>query len=84
MQNSPVRPSETVSGLTGRQVIQKGIKMKDKAQTYLILGVVFLAVGITMLMTGAVSRTIAYGDFVLAFVFFGAARHKSKNSDGDT
>ncbi len=55
--------------------------MKDKAQTYLILGIVFLVVGITMLMTGAVSRTIAYGDFVLAFVFFGAARHKSKKSD---
>ena len=52
--------------------------MKDKAQTYLILGIVFLVVGITMLMTGAVSRTIAYGDFVLAFVFFGAARQQSK------
>lgn len=44
--------------------------MKGNAKTYLILGVVFLAVGITMLMTGAVSRTIAYGDFVIALVFF--------------
>jgi len=44
--------------------------MKDKHKTYLILGVVFLALGITMLMTGAVSRPIAYGDIVLAIAFF--------------
>lgn len=50
--------------------IQEGIGMKGNANTYLILGVVFLAVGITMIMTGAVSRTIAYGDIVLAIAFF--------------
>ena len=55
--------------------------MKDGAEKYLILGVVFLAIGVTMLMTGAVSRAIAYGDFVLAIVFFGISRQKSKNSD---
>lgn len=51
------------------------------AKTYLIIGVVFLAVGITMLMTGAVSRTMAYGDFVLAAVFFGYSVRESKKSD---
>lgn len=50
--------------------------MKSNVKTYLILGVVFLSVGITMLMTGAVSRTIAYGDFVIAFVFF-ALSHRA-------
>ena len=55
--------------------------MKDEAKKYLILGIVFLVVGITMLMTGAVSRAIAYGDFVLAIVFLGISRQKSKNSD---
>ncbi|MCR5229412.1 MAG: hypothetical protein K6D03_04730 [Solobacterium sp.] len=44
--------------------------MKGNANTYLILGVVFLAVGITMIMTGSVSRTMAYGDIVLALAFF--------------
>ena len=57
--------------------------MKDKAQTYLILGIVFLVVGITMLMTGGGSRTIAYGDFVLAFVFFGFSMRAKKESDDD-
>ncbi len=57
--------------------------MKDKANMFLILGIVFLAVGITMLMTGSVSRTIAYGDFVLAFVFLGISARKKKNSGGD-
>ena len=52
------------------------------AKTYLIIGVVFLAVGITMLMTGAVSRTMAYGDFVLAAVFLGYSVRESKKSDG--
>ena len=51
------------------------------AKTYLILGVVFLAVGITMLMTGAVSRTMAYGDLVLAVVFFGYSVRESKKTD---
>ena len=44
--------------------------MKSNGKTYLILGVVFLAIGITMLMTGAVSKTMAYGDLVFAAVFF--------------
>ncbi len=44
--------------------------MKGNAKTYLILGIVFLAVGITMIMTNAVSRTMAYGDIVLALAFF--------------
>ena len=50
--------------------------MKGKANKYLILGVVFLAVGITMLMTKAVSRPIAYGDLVLAFAFFAMSVRK--------
>lgn len=57
--------------------------MKDKANKYLILGVMFLAIGITMLMTGGGSRTIAYGDFVLAFVFFGFSMRAKKESDND-
>ena len=35
--------------------------MNANAKMYLILGIVFLAVGVTMLMTAAVSRPIAYG-----------------------
>ena len=57
--------------------------MKDKAKRYLIFGIVFLAIGITMLMSGAVSRTMAYGDFVLAVVFFGMAARANKQSDDD-
>ena len=52
--------------------------MKDNAKKYLILGIVFLAIGITMLMTGAVSRTIAYGDFVLAFAFLAMSARANK------
>ena len=43
--------------------------MKDNAKAYLILGIVFLAIGITMIMTDTVSRTMAYGDIVIAIVF---------------
>ena len=57
--------------------------MKDRGKWYLILGIVFLAAGITMLMTGAVSRTMAYGDFVLAIVFFGLSLRAKKQSDDD-
>ena len=57
--------------------------MKDRGKWYLILGIVFLAVGIIMLMTGAVSRTMAYGDFVLAIVFFGLSLRAKKQSDDD-
>lgn len=57
--------------------------MKDKTKRYLILGIVFLSVGITMLMTGAVSRTMAYGDFVFAIIFFGMSARASKQSDDD-
>ena len=44
--------------------------MKINANKYLIIGIVLLAVGLTMLMTGAVSKPIAYGDFAAAIVFF--------------
>ena len=57
--------------------------MKDRGKWYLILGIVFLAVGIIMLMTGAVSRTMAYGDFVLAAAFFGLSLRAKKQSDDD-
>ena len=57
--------------------------MRMKNRTYLILGIVFLAIGITMLMTGAVSRTMAYGDFVLAFAFFALSAKAGKKSDDD-
>ncbi|MBR3365255.1 MAG: hypothetical protein IKG53_10335 [Solobacterium sp.] len=51
--------------------------MNGEGKKYLILGVVFLAIGITMLMTGMVSKPLAYGDIVLACVFFAfAARAK--------
>ena len=44
--------------------------MKINANKYLVIGIVLLAVGLTMLMTGAVSKPIAYGDFAAAIVFF--------------
>ena len=54
--------------------------MKDKAKVFLTVGIVFLVIGI---ITGAVSRTIAYGDFVLAFVFLGMYGREKKKTDGD-
>ena len=57
--------------------------MKDNAKTNLIFGVIFLVIGITMLMTGAVSKTMAYGDIVLAFVFFAMSARGKKNADDD-
>ncbi len=57
--------------------------MEDEATRYLILGVVFLAVGITMLMTHAVSSVIAYGDIVLAIVFFVFSARAGKTSKDD-
>ena len=57
--------------------------MEGKAKKYLILGVVFLVVGITMIMTHAVSSPIAFGDFVLATVFFILSSRESKKSDDD-
>lgn len=57
--------------------------MKDEATRYLIFGVVFLAVGITMLMTHAVSSVIAYGDLVLAAVFFAFSARAGKTSGDD-
>lgn len=57
--------------------------MKGKAKTFLILGIVFLVIGIIMLMTSAVSRTIAYGDIVLALVFLAISTRESKKSDSD-
>lgn len=44
--------------------------MKNNGKLYLILGTVFLCVGITKLMTKAVSSVIAYGDFVIAVAFY--------------
>ena len=57
--------------------------MKNKTKRYLILGIIFLALGITMLMTGAVSRTMVYGDFVFAISFFGMSLRANKQSDDD-
>ena len=62
---------------------EERIIMKDEATRYLILGVVFLAVGITMLMTHAVSSVIAYGDIVLAIVFFVFSTRAGKTSKDD-
>jgi len=59
------------------------VTMKDNAKTNLIFGVIFLVIGITMLMTGAVSRTMAYGDIVLALVFFAMSARGKKNADDD-
>ena len=50
--------------------------MKGNSNKYLILGIVVLAVGITMLITKAVSRPVACGDIVLAFLFFAMAMRK--------
>ncbi|MBR3202282.1 MAG: hypothetical protein IKF60_01710 [Solobacterium sp.] len=50
------------------------------AKTYLILGVVFLAVGITMLLMHAVSPAIAYGIIAAAAVFFWLSTRNEKNS----
>ena len=57
--------------------------MEGKAKKYLILGVVFLVVGITMIMTHAVSSPIAFGDFVFAIVFFILSSRENKKSDDD-
>lgn len=51
--------------------------MKGNTNSYLVLGIIFLAVGIVMLMTGAVSRTMAYGDIVIAIAFFALSTRKS-------
>ncbi len=56
----------------------------DKARQYLLLGILFLLVGMTMLLSGTVSRTIAYGDFVFALVFFAMCAKARKKSDDDT
>ena len=55
--------------------------MKDKAKVFLTVGIVFLVIGIILLI--AVSRTIAYGDFVLAFVFLGMYTREKKKTYGD-
>ena len=36
-----------------------------------------------MLMTGTGSRTMAYGDFVLAFAFFALSAKAGKKTDND-
>ena len=48
---------------------------------YLIFGIVFLALGVIMLMTGGVSRTMAYGDLVLAAAFFALSTRAGKKPD---
>ena len=57
--------------------------MKGNAKWYLILAVVFLIVGIVILLTGAISRTMAYGDFVFAFVFLGLYTRANKQNKDD-
>lgn len=52
-----------------------------KVNRYLIFGIVFLAIGITMLVTGAVSKAMAYGDIVLAAVFFSLSTRANKKPD---
>ena len=57
------------------QILNKEvINMRGNPKTLMILGIVFLVIGITALVTGAVSRPIAYGDFVLAIVFLMLSR----------
>ncbi|MBQ3757056.1 MAG: hypothetical protein II873_08075 [Oscillospiraceae bacterium] len=55
----------------------------SKAKQYLLLGILFLALGTMMLFSGSVSRTIAYGDFVFAIVFFGMSARARKQSDNN-
>ena len=57
--------------------------MKNRAKTHLILGIVFLVIGITLLMTGTLSKTMAYGDFVLAIAFFALSARESKKPAGE-
>ena len=47
------------------------------------IGIVFIAIGVTFLISGSISRVIAYGDFVVAAAFFVLAIRESKNSDDD-
>ena len=55
--------------------------MKGSKKTYyLILGILFLAIGIIALVTGVVSRTMAYGDLVLAIVFLAFSARAGKAS----
>ena len=56
--------------------------MKDKSKVYLIVAILFLIVGIVLLVTGALSSTMAYGDFVFAIVFF-AMYKREKNQSND-
>ena len=55
----------------------------SKAKQYLLLGILFLALGTMMLFSGSVSSTIAYGDFVFAIVFFGMSARARKQSDNN-
>ena len=55
----------------------------SKAKQYLLLGILFLALGTMMLFSGSVSRTIAYGDFVFTIVFFGMSARARKQSDNN-
>ena len=55
----------------------------SKAKQYLLLGILFLALGTMMLFSGSVSSTIAYGDFVFAIVFFGMSARERKQSDNN-
>ena len=57
--------------------------MDNMAKRYPIIGIVFLIIGIRLLITGAVSRVMAYGDFIIAFVFFNMSARANKHSDDD-
>ena len=57
--------------------------MKRHARSYLILGIVFLAIGITLIMTNSGSRVMAYGDIVLAIVFFVFSKRAQKEPEDD-
>ena len=51
--------------------------MKIDANKYLIIGIVLLAVGLTMLMQSAVSKPVVYGILVAAIVFFALSMRDS-------
>ena len=49
-----------------------------------IFGVILLAIGIFVLVTGSGSRAMAYGDFVLAFVLFALSACAGKKTGNDS
>ena len=62
---------------------QNGEKLMNKAVVLLIVGFVFILLGIALLVTGAVSQTIAYGGVVVGICFLAlGAQEKSNEGDG--